>query len=71
VPREPKPRRHKTEDATVEKLSELLMENPRGILLHRDELSGWLRSLDKQGRGATGPSTSSRGTARGASRWTA
>ncbi len=50
IPREPKLKRYKTEDATVEKLSEILMENPRGILLHRDELSGWLRSLDKQGR---------------------
>jgi hypothetical protein len=50
APQGPRLRRYKTEDATVEKLSELLMENPRGILLHRDELSGWLRSLDKQGR---------------------
>jgi hypothetical protein len=43
-------RRYKTEDATVEKISELLLENPRGILVHRDELSGWLRNLHKQGR---------------------
>jgi hypothetical protein len=50
APREPKLRRLKSEDATVEKLSELLMENPRGILLHRDELSGFLRNFDKQGR---------------------
>jgi hypothetical protein len=49
-PEEPKLRRYKTEDATVEKISEILLENPRGILVHRDELSGWLRSLDKQGR---------------------
>ena len=34
----------------MEKISEILLENPRGILVHRDELSGWLRSLDKQGR---------------------
>jgi len=50
VPEEPVLRRYKTEDATVEKISEILLENPRGILVHRDELSGWLRSLDKQGR---------------------
>jgi hypothetical protein len=50
VPEEPLVRRYKTEDATVEKLAEILLENPRGILVHRDELSGWLRSLDKQGR---------------------
>jgi hypothetical protein len=50
VPEEPILRRYKTEDATVEKISEILLENPRGILVHRDELSGWLRTLDKQGR---------------------
>ena len=50
VPEEPLVRRYKTEDATVEKISELLLENPSGILVHRDELSGWLRNLDKQGR---------------------
>ncbi|MBA2442523.1 MAG: DUF3987 domain-containing protein, partial [Rubrobacter sp.] len=49
-PEEPAPRRYKTEDPTVEKLCELLIANPQGILVHRDELSGWLRSLDKQGR---------------------
>jgi hypothetical protein len=43
-------RRYKTEDATVEKISKILLKNPRGILVHRDELSGWLRNLDKQGR---------------------
>jgi hypothetical protein len=50
VPKEPVLRRYKTEDATVEKISEILLENPKGILVHRDELSGWLRNLDKQGR---------------------
>ena len=50
APEEPVQRRYKTEDPTVEKLCELLIENPQGILVHRDELSGWLRSLDKQGR---------------------
>jgi putative DNA primase/helicase len=50
VTKEPVLRRYKTEDATVEKISEILLENPRGILVHRDELSGWLRNLDKQGR---------------------
>jgi len=50
VPEEPLLRRYKTEDATVEKISEILLENPQGILIHRDELSGWLRSLEKQGR---------------------
>ncbi|HEV2460052.1 MAG TPA: YfjI family protein [Ktedonobacterales bacterium] len=45
----PVPRRFKTNDATVEKLAELLLDNPSGLLVHRDELSGWLRTLDKQG----------------------
>jgi hypothetical protein len=50
VPEEPVLRRYKSEDATVEMISEILLENPRGIIVHRDELSGWLRNLDKQGR---------------------
>ena len=44
-------RRYIVTDATVEKLGELLNQNPRGLILVRDELSGWLQSLDKQGRG--------------------
>jgi hypothetical protein len=47
---QPPERRHMTQDATVEKLGELLRDNPRGLLLFRDELSGWLRTLDKAGR---------------------
>lgn len=43
-------KRYKTEDATVEKIGKILQENPQGILVHRDELSGWLKSLDKYGR---------------------
>lgn len=42
-------RRYRTSDATVEKLGELLNENPNGLLLKRDELSGWLRGLDRIG----------------------
>jgi Protein of unknown function (DUF3987) len=36
-------------DATVEKLGELLAENPHGLTLFRDELIGFLRSMDRQG----------------------
>lgn len=43
-------RRYKVNDSTVEKLGELLNQNPNGLLLHRDELVGFLRSLDKEGR---------------------
>lgn len=43
-------KRFKTNDATVEKLACLLKENPKGMLVLRDELSGWLKSLQKSGR---------------------
>jgi putative DNA primase/helicase len=43
-------RRYMTQDATTEKLGELLRDNPRGILLARDELAGWLLTMDKPGR---------------------
>lgn len=41
-----------TNDATIEKMGELLEQNPRGILLFRDELTGLLSSWDKEGREA-------------------
>ena len=37
-------RRYMTQDATVAKFGELLRDNPRGMLLSRDELAGWIRS---------------------------
>lgn len=43
-------KRHKTNDASVEKMGELLSENPRGLLLFRDELIGLLASWDKSGQ---------------------
>ncbi len=46
----PKEKRYKTNDPTVEKLAVILQENPNGILLLRDELSGWLETLNKAGR---------------------
>lgn len=47
---EPTERRYIINDSTVEKVGELLNQNPRGLLLFRDELTGWLRSLDREGR---------------------
>jgi Protein of unknown function (DUF3987)/Domain of unknown function (DUF3854) len=37
-------------DSTFEKLHEILRDNPAGVLVIRDELTGWLAQLDKQGR---------------------
>ena len=50
---EPHRKRYLTNDATVEKIGELLAANPRGILVFRDELTGWLSSLNKEGREGT------------------
>ena len=46
--------RYIVSDTTVEALHPLLLENPRGLLLARDELNGWLGSFDKYtgGKGA-------------------
>jgi putative DNA primase/helicase len=49
-PERPVRGRYKTQDTTVEKLGELLRDNPRGILIYRDELVGFLKSLDQEGR---------------------
>jgi len=49
----PARQRYITNDGTVEKLGELLRDNPRGVLVFRDELTGWLQSLDCEGREGT------------------
>lgn len=41
-------RRYIINDPTVEALGVKLNENPNGLLLVRDELSGWIRGLDKE-----------------------
>ena len=53
-PDEPQMHRLATDDATTEALTPLLAANPRGLLLARDELAGWMRSMDAYhtGRGA-------------------
>jgi hypothetical protein len=45
----PTEERYTTSDATVEKLGELLRDNPNGLLNDRDELMGWLSTLDRAG----------------------
>lgn len=49
-PEEPRPRRFKSNDATTEKLGDLLTVNQFGMLVFRDELIGLLSSWDKVGR---------------------
>jgi putative DNA primase/helicase len=49
-PEEPKLRRLIVNDATFEALHQIMSENPAGVLVIRDELSGWWRTLDKPGR---------------------
>ena len=52
TPAEPQARRFIVNDATVEKLGELLVANPWGTLSFRDELYGLLKSLDKEDQAA-------------------
>jgi hypothetical protein len=53
-PKRPPVRRLVTADCTIEALSEILQDNPHGVLLHADELTGWLGSFDTYRSGAAG-----------------
>jgi hypothetical protein len=46
--------RHIVGDTTVEALAPMLQDNPRGALLARDELRGWLGSFDRYAGGSKG-----------------
>ncbi len=46
-PEPPKCERFVVSDATVEALTPILGENPRGLLSARDELAGWIGSFDR------------------------
>jgi hypothetical protein len=48
-PPPPPPLRYIVKDTTIEKLAEILARNPRGVLVWRDELSGWIGQFDKYG----------------------
>jgi hypothetical protein len=45
--RRPVAKRHVVGDTTVEALAPILSANPRGILVGRDELAGWMTSFDR------------------------
>ncbi len=50
APKAPTLRRYKTNDSSVEKLGELLRENPAGLLVLRDELVGLIAAWEREGR---------------------
>jgi hypothetical protein len=43
-------RRRYTNDSTIEKLGELLVQNPNGMLIYRDEIHGFLKTIDSESR---------------------
>lgn len=47
APTAPKRKRASVDDATVEALSDVLQDNPKGVLWRKDELSGLIADLDK------------------------
>lgn len=49
-PKKPRKRRYTTQDGTIEAITDIIKENPNGLLISRDELSGWLKQMDKVGR---------------------
>jgi len=48
-PEEPHARRYKTNDASVEKLCDIEVKNPQGLMIFRDELVGLLASWEREG----------------------
>jgi hypothetical protein len=51
MPKEPDPAsRIIVNDATPERLHQLMAKNPAGMFVFRDEMSGWVSELDKEGR---------------------
>ncbi len=48
---QPRERRLIVNDCTHESLHKIMADNPAGVMVVRDELTGWGASLDRQGRG--------------------
>lgn len=57
APEAPPLRRLIVSDCTVESLAPILLANPRGVLLARDELAGWIGAFDRYagGKGSDAP----------------
>lgn len=53
-PKRPSYRRFIVSDVTVEAFADRLADNPRGLLVTRDELNGWLQSFDAYRAGSRG-----------------
>jgi DNA polymerase I-like protein with 3'-5' exonuclease and polymerase domains len=54
-PEQPELRRVVISDCTIEKVADILEDNPRGVLVARDELAGWLGSFQRY-KGSAGGS---------------
>jgi len=50
LPEKPHRRRYTVNDTTVEALAEVLADNPHGVLVERDEMMGFLQSLERPGQ---------------------
>jgi hypothetical protein len=53
-PRRPTAERVHINDTTLEALIPILKENPRGVMLERDELVGWVKAMDQYKAGGKG-----------------
>jgi hypothetical protein len=53
-PKKPVMGRTYADDTTVERLADILNENPRGLLITKDELSGWLGGMNAYKQGGKG-----------------
>jgi putative DNA primase/helicase len=53
-PKEPVMERTAVDDTTVEALTRVLKESPRGVLVAKDELAGWIRGMDQYKAGGKG-----------------
>src|SRR5262249_1498157 len=51
---QPKPPRFVAFDTTIEKLGDILARTPRGLLVKRDEIAGWIGAMEKYSNSSRG-----------------